>query len=53
MIIDLDGYADGDLGRPSQCPPAFDPVSYSSGYREGRANRPGIRREVHRVTVED
>jgi len=41
MIIDLD----------SQRPAAFDPVSYSSGYREGRANRPAMRSRAHWLIV--
>jgi hypothetical protein len=36
MIVDLDswekGYADGQLGRASQCPTDLDPLSYSSGW---------------------
>jgi hypothetical protein len=40
MIIDLDswetGYADGQLGRPSQCPAGLDRFSYSGGYCQGR-----------------
>jgi hypothetical protein len=43
MIIDLDsweaGYDDGLLGRPSQCMPDVDRVSYSSGYFQARACR--------------
>jgi hypothetical protein len=41
MIIDLD----------SQRPAGLDPVSYLSGYREGRANRPAMRSKAHRVIV--
>jgi hypothetical protein len=45
MIIDLDsweaGYADGRLGCGPECPENHDEVSYSSGYREGRATRAG------------
>jgi hypothetical protein len=45
MIIDLDsweaGYDDGLLGRPSQCMPGLDLVSYSSGYFQARACRAG------------
>ena len=41
MIIDLD----------SQRPAAFDPLSYSSGYREGRANRPAMRSRAHWLIV--
>jgi len=45
MIIDLDsweaGYADGRLGRASQCPTRFDTLSYCNGYCEGRAMRSG------------
>jgi hypothetical protein len=41
MTIDLDsweiGYADGQCGRPLQCPTNLDCFSYSSGYCEGRA----------------
>jgi hypothetical protein len=41
MIIDLDswetGYADGQLGRPSQCPADLDRFSYSGGYGQARA----------------
>src|SRR5438445_13103006 len=39
MIIELD----------SQRPAGLDPVS--SGYREGRANRPAMRSKAHRVVV--
>jgi hypothetical protein len=53
MIIDLDsweaGYADGELGRSFQCPPERDLASYSSGYREGRAYRSGVRRKAPRL----
>ena len=41
-VIDLDswetGYADGELGRATQCPIGCDcePLSYSIGYRAGR-----------------
>ena len=53
MIIDLDswetGYADGQLGRASQCPTDLDPLSYSSGYREGRAARAGTRSKAPRL----
>jgi uncharacterized protein DUF1236 len=35
----------------SQRPASLDPVSYSSGYREGRANRPAMRSKVHRVVA--
>jgi hypothetical protein len=38
MIIDLD----------SQHPADFDPVSYLSGHREGRANRPAMRSRTRR-----
>jgi hypothetical protein len=52
MIIDLEsweaGYADGQLRRPSQCPADHDRVSYSSGYREGRAARAGARSKAAR-----
>jgi hypothetical protein len=45
MIIDLDsweaGYDDGLLGRPSQCMPSLDGVSYSSGYSQASACRAG------------
>jgi hypothetical protein len=50
MIIDLEsweiGYADGQLGRPSECPGDCDQLSYSSGYREGRAARAGNARQA-------
>jgi len=43
MIIDLDswevGYNDGLLGRPSQCTPGLDRLSYSSGYCQAHACR--------------
>ena len=49
MIIDLDswevGYADGQLGRLPKCPAKFDPISYSSGYFEGRACEAAVRRK--------
>lgn len=52
MIIDLDsweaGYADGELGRAFQCPPERDLMSYSSGYRVGRAYRSGTRSKAPR-----
>jgi Protein of unknown function (DUF1236) len=41
MIIDLD----------SQRPTGLDPVSDSSGYHEGGANRPAMRSKAHRVVV--
>src|SRR6516164_10122787 len=41
MIIDLD----------SQRPADFDPVSYSSGHREGRANRPAMRSSARRCSA--
>ena len=41
MIIDLD----------SQRPTGLDPVSNSSGYHEGGANRPAMRSKAHRVVV--
>src|SRR5215472_3240419 len=41
MIIDLD----------SQRPTGLDPVSNSSGYHEGGANRPAMRSKVHRAVV--
>ena len=47
MIIDLDsweaGYDDGLLGRPSQCMPGLDLVSYSSGYFQARAYHYGTK----------
>ena len=47
MIIDLDsweaGYDDGLLGRPSQCTPGFDWLSYSTGYCQARACRAGTK----------
>jgi hypothetical protein len=50
MIIDLDswekGYADGKLGRLSQCPDNLDGLSYSSGYCEGRAVHAGVPRKT-------
>jgi len=48
MIIDLDsweiGYGDGLLGRPSQCTPGIDQLSYSSGYDQACA--PSARQKV-------
>jgi hypothetical protein len=41
MIIDLD----------SQHPADFDPVSYSSGDREGRTNRPAMRNSARRCSA--
>jgi hypothetical protein len=41
MIIDLD----------SQHPADFDPVSYSSGHREGHANRPAMRSRARRCSA--
>jgi hypothetical protein len=53
MIIDLDsweaGYADGRLGCGPACPENRDEVSYSSGYREGRATRAGVRMKPPRL----
>ena len=53
MIIDLHswegGYADGKLGRPSQCPDNLDKLSYSSGYCEGRAVRAGMFKKTPRL----
>ena len=53
MIIDLDsweaGYADGRLGCGPACPENHDEVSYSSGYREGRATRAGARMKPPRL----
>lgn len=53
MTIDLEsweaGYADGQLRRPSKCPADHDRVSYSSGYREGRATRAGARMKPPRL----
>jgi hypothetical protein len=53
MIIDLDsweaGYADGRLGCGPACPEHHDEVSYSSGYREGRATRAGARMKPPRL----
>ena len=53
MIIDLDsweaGYADGRLGCGAACPEHHDEVSYSSGYREGRATRAGARMKPPRL----
>jgi hypothetical protein len=53
MIIDLDsweaGYADGLRGRPSQCTPALDRFSYSSGYFQARASSAGTQ-ERHRLS---
>jgi hypothetical protein len=53
MIIDLDsweaGYADGRLGCGPACPEHHDEVSYSSGYREGRATRGGARMKPPRL----
>jgi hypothetical protein len=47
MIIDLDsweaGYDDGLRGRPSQCTPGLDRLSYSSGYFQARATRAGMK----------
>ncbi|MGA7488065.1 MAG: hypothetical protein WBW74_14150 [Xanthobacteraceae bacterium] len=53
MIIDLDswesGYSDGQVGRAPCCPAGFDPVSYSSGYREARAYLAGRRKNAARL----
>jgi len=53
MIIDLDsweaGYADGRLVCGPACPEHHDEVSYSSGYREGRATRAGARMKPPRL----
>jgi hypothetical protein len=53
MIIYLDswetGYADGQLGRASQCPSDLDQLSYSNGYREGRECRAGTRKKAPRL----
>jgi hypothetical protein len=50
MIVDLDsweaGYDDGLLGRPSQCTPGLDRFSYSSGYVQARACRPGTQEDL-------
>ena len=50
MIIDLDsweaGYEDGLIGRPSQCTPGLDRLSYSSGYFQAES-RAGTK-EGHR-----
>jgi hypothetical protein len=50
MIVDLDsweaGYDDGLLGRPSQCAPSLDRFSYSSGYVQARACRPGTQEDL-------
>jgi hypothetical protein len=41
MIVDLDsweaGYDDGLFGRPSQCTPSLDRLSYSNGYVQARS----------------
>ena len=53
MIIDLHsweaGYAEGRLGRPSQCPDNLDKLSYSSGYCEGCAVRAGMFKKTPRL----
>jgi hypothetical protein len=55
QVIDLDswetGYADGELGRATQCPIGCDcePLSYSIGYRAGRESRAGARRKAPRL----
>jgi len=45
MIVDLEsweaGYDHGLRGRPSQCTPDLDRLSYSSGYFQARAHRKG------------
>jgi len=50
MIIDLNsweaGYEDGLSGRPSQCTPGLDQLSYSSGYFQAES-RAGTK-EGHR-----
>src|SRR5262245_14702465 len=50
MIVDLEsweaGYDDGLLGRPSQCTPGLDRFSYSSGYVQARACRPGTQEDL-------
>jgi hypothetical protein len=55
MIIDLHsweaGYAEGRLGRPSQCPDNLDKLSYSSGYCEGRAVRAGMFKKKAPLTL--
>jgi len=33
------GYADGQLGRAPECPIELDALSYSLGFRQGRASR--------------
>jgi len=43
------GYADGRLGCGPACPEHHDEVSYSSGYREGRATRAGARMKPPRL----
>src|SRR4051812_34150367 len=51
-VIDLDswetGYADGELGRATECPTGCDchPLSYSVGYHAGRKARAGARRRA-------
>ena len=53
MIINIDrrlldswevGYADGHVGRPSQCPASLDSFSYSTGYCVGHAGDAGTNR---------
>jgi hypothetical protein len=52
MTIDLDswelGYADGQFGRPLQCPANLDRFSYSSGYHVGRAYLAGMHKPSKR-----
>jgi hypothetical protein len=52
MIIDLDSWDAGDedglRGRPSQCTPGLDQLSYSSGYFQAES-RAGTK-EGHRLS---
>ena len=56
MIIDLDsweaGYGDALLGRPSQCTPDVDRLSYSSGYFQGAGTQEGGRLHHIRSSIQ-
>jgi hypothetical protein len=58
-VIDLDswetGYADGELGRETQCPTGCDchPLSYSIGYHAGCKARAGARSRLHDSAIRD
>ena len=43
------GYADGQLGRAPECPIELDALSYSLGFRQGRASRAGMRANAPRL----